>query len=176
MATDTTAPIFLVHTNGDPVVLTIVGRASYLNCAPVSQFFEKLLKQGRRRFVLDFTRCTGMDSTFLGLIAGAAMEAAKAQPPGVISLMGLSPRNLELVRNLGLHRLLCVDCGDYPMNFSPDQARALITPDEQELANARMILKAHENLVAADTANLSKFQDVLAFLKTQTEKEVIAAK
>jgi anti-anti-sigma regulatory factor len=176
MATDTTPPIFLVHTNGDPVVLTIVGRASYLNCAPVSQFFEKLVKQGRRRFVIDFTRCTGMDSTFLGLIAGAAMEAAKAQPPGVISLMGLSPRNLELVRNLGLHRLLCVDCGDYPMNFSPDQARALITPDQQELANARMILQAHENLVTADNANLGKFQDVLAFLKTQTEKEVIAAK
>jgi len=39
-----------------------------------------------------------------------------------------------------------------------------------------MILQAHENLVAADTANLSKFQDVLGFLKTQTEKEVAAGK
>ena len=171
-----TQPVYLVQAGSEPAVLVIVGRASYLNCAPVAVFFEKLLKQGKRRFVLDFTRCTGMDSTFLGLIAGAAMDAAKATPPGVISLMGLSPRNLELVRNLGLHRLLCVDCGDYPMNFSPDQARALITPDEQELANARMILKAHENLVTADSANLSKFQDVLAFLKTQTEKEVIAGK
>jgi len=171
-----TAPIFLVHTNGDPIVLTIVGRASYLNCAPVSQFFDKLLKQGRRRFVLDFSRCTGMDSTFLGLIAGAAMEAAKATPPGVLSLIGLSPRNLELVRNLGLHRLLCVDCGDFQMNFSPDQARALITPDEQELANARLILQAHQNLVAADAANLGKFQDVLTFLKAQTEKEATAGK
>jgi len=175
MASDTT-PVFLVHTNGDPIVLTIVGRASYLNCAPVAQFFGKLAKQGRRRFVLDFSRCTGMDSTFLGLIAGAAMDLKKMEPPGVLSLMGLSPRNLELVRNLGLHRLLCVDCGDYPMNFSPDQARALITPDEAELANARLILQAHQNLVAADAANLGKFEDVLAFLKTQTEKEAAVGK
>jgi len=175
MASDAT-PVFLVHTSGDPVVLTIVGRASYLNCAPVSQFFDKMIKAGRRRFVLDFSRCTGMDSTFLGLIAGAGMEASKATPPGVLSLIGLSPRNLELVRNLGLHRLLCVDCGDFQMNFSPDQSRALITPDEQELANARLILKAHENLVAADSTNLSKFEDVLAFLKTQTEKEAAVGK
>jgi anti-anti-sigma regulatory factor len=169
-------PVFLVHTSGDPVVLMILGRASYLNCAPVAQFFEKMLKLGRRRFVLDFTRCTGMDSTFLGLIAGAALEGAKATPPGGLCLMGLSPRNLELVRNLGLQRLLSVDCGSYPMNFSPDQAQALVTPDEEELANARLILKAHENLVAADSANLGKFQDVLAFLKTQTEKEAPAGK
>jgi anti-sigma B factor antagonist len=175
MATEA-PPVFLVHTNGDPVVLVIAGRASYLNCAPVAQFFEKLIKQGRRRFVIDFPRCTGMDSTFLGLIAGAALEATKAQPPGGLCLMGLSPRNLELVRNLGLHRILGVDCGDYPMNFSPDQARALVAPDQQELASARLILKAHENLVAADAANLGKFQDVLAFLKTQTLEKTEAEK
>ena len=55
MASETT-PVFLVHINGDPVVLTIVGRASYLNCAPVAQFFDKLAKQGRRRFVIVFIR------------------------------------------------------------------------------------------------------------------------
>jgi anti-anti-sigma regulatory factor len=152
------------------VVLVINGRASYLNAAPLDPFFKKLLLQGRRNFILDFTRCTGMDSTFLGIIAGAAMEARKSQPPGKLCLMGLSPRNLELVRNLGLHRVLSVDCGDFPMDFSPAQARVLPAPD-QELANARLILKAHENLVAADESNRGKFQDVLTFLKTQAEKE-----
>jgi len=164
-------PVYLVQAGSEPALLVIVGRASYLNCAPVAVFFEKLLKQGRRRFVLDFTRCTGMDSTFLGILAGAGMEARAATPPGGLCLMGLSPRNLELVRNLGLHRLLNVDCGDFAMNFSPDQARVLSTPDQQELANARLILKAHENLVAADASNLGKFQDVLNFLKVQAEKE-----
>ena len=33
-------------------------------------------------------------------------------------LVRLGPRNLELVRNLGLHRLLTVDAGDFPMSFN----------------------------------------------------------
>jgi anti-anti-sigma regulatory factor len=170
-------PVYLVLATTDPVVLAINGRASYLNCAPVAQFFDKMLKQGRKRFILDFNRCTGMDSTFLGVITGTAFEARKGEPPGGLTLMGLSPRNLELVRNLGLHRLVTVDCGEYPMNFSANQTRAL-TPasDQQELANAKLILKAHENLVAADPANKEKFQDVLAFLKGQAQKEAAAEK
>jgi hypothetical protein len=35
---------------------------------------------------------------------------------------------------------------------------------------ARLILEAHENLVAADPANQDKFQDVLAFLRNRLER------
>ncbi|MGA2052167.1 MAG: STAS domain-containing protein [Opitutales bacterium] len=175
MATDS-QPVYLVQASSDPVVLAINGRASYLNCAPVHQFFERMLKLGRRRFILDFSRCTGMDSTFLGIIAGTAVEVRKAEPPGGMTLLGLSPRNLELVRNLGLARLVTVDSGEYPMNFSADKAQTLSAPAQQELANAKLILKAHENLVAADPGNREKFQDVLAFLKGQMLKEAAEGK
>ncbi len=174
MATET-SPVFLVHAAADPVVLVINGRASYLNCAPVAQFFDKLLKQGRRKFILDFSRCTGMDSTFLGIIAGAAIEARRHQPPGSLALMGLSPRNLELVKNLGLHRLVTVD-GDASPALSAEQAKVLTTPDHEELANARLILKAHENLCVVDPNNRGKFEDVLAFLKAQVDKDASGGK
>jgi hypothetical protein len=36
--------------------------------------------------------------------------------------------------------------------------------------SARLVLEAHENLVAADEANRSKFQDVLAYLRNRVEK------
>jgi anti-anti-sigma regulatory factor len=175
MATNDPPPVYLVKAGSDPAVLIINGRASYLNCAPVAQFFEKVLKQGRREFILDFSRCTGMDSTFLGVIAGAALEARKAAPPGKITVLGLNPRNLELVRNLGLHRLLVVDSGDFPMEFSPGQPRALAA-DCPEVANARLILNAHESLCTADEQNRGKFQDVLQFLKSQVEKDPVATK
>jgi len=39
-----------------------------------------------------------------------------------------------------------------------------------ELEQARLVLQAHENLVAADASNQAKFQDVLTFLKEQVKK------
>ena len=164
-------PVYLVQTASDPVVLAIQGRASYLNCAPVSQFFDKMLKQGRKRMILDFSRCTGMDSTFLGIVTGAAVMARSGEPAGGLTLTGLSPRNLELVRNLGLFRLVTVDSGQFPVILAPEQAKVLGSPGQQDPANAKLILQAHENLVAADPANKEKFQDVLAFLKNQAAKE-----
>jgi anti-anti-sigma regulatory factor len=168
--------VYLVQTASDPVVLVVNGRASYLNCAPVSQFFDKLLKSGRRKVTIDFSRCTGMDSTFLGIVAGAALEARKGEPPGDLTLMGLSTRNLELVRNLGLFRLVTVDTGQYPLAFAPEAAKVLGSASQQDPANARLILKAHENLVEADENNRGKFQDVLAFLKGQAQKEASGGK
>jgi hypothetical protein len=35
---------------------------------------------------------------------------------------------------------------------------------------ARLILEAHENLVAADPSNQDRFQDVLAFLRNRIEQ------
>jgi hypothetical protein len=78
-------------------------------------------------------------------------------------------RNLELVRNLGLHRLLAVEGAELPQT-SGQVVEGLECADRSELDNARLALEAHENLVAADERNRSKFQDVLVFLKTRVEK------
>ncbi|MDE3085011.1 MAG: STAS domain-containing protein, partial [Verrucomicrobiota bacterium] len=119
-------------------------------------------------FVIDFRQCTGMDSTFLGVLAGAALELRRRMPPGSLVLTRIGQRNLELIRNLGLHRLLTVDAGDFPMSF--DSAGApLDCADHGELENARLVLEAHENLIAANENNRGKFQDVLAFLKNRLE-------
>jgi hypothetical protein len=128
-----------------------------------------MLRQGKTLFVIDFQRCTSMDSTFLGVLAGAALALRKNVPPGSLVLARIGPRNLELVRNLGLHRLLTVDGGDLPMTFGHPPT-ALPCPERGELENARLVLEAHENLVSVDENNRGKFQDVLAFLKNRTEQ------
>lgn len=163
--------VFLVDGYSDPAILKINGRASYTNCAPVGKFFNQMVKMKKPNIVVDFADCTGMDSTFLGILAGAALECKKMDPPSSITLCRLGSRNLELVRNLGLHRILRVDSGDFDMNFDDESNGGLDTLDRTEIANAKTILKAHENLVAADEGNLKKFQDVLAYLKVQVEKE-----
>lgn len=163
--------VFLVDGYSDPAILKINGRASYTNCAPVGTFFNQMVKNKKENIVVDFADCTGMDSTFLGILAGAALQSKKMDPPSFITLCRLGTRNLELVRNLGLHRILRVDSGDFDMTFDDKGDAGLNTLDRTEIANAKTILKAHEDLVAADAGNLKKFQDVLAYLKVQVDKE-----
>jgi anti-sigma B factor antagonist len=166
---DSAKSIYFVDAHSDPVLVRIEGRASFQNSACLHDFVDEMLRQGKPRFVIDFQRCTSMDSTFLGVLAGAALALRKKNPPGSLVLARIGPRNLELVRNLGLHRLLTVDGGDMTA-ASAAPSTALPCPDRGELENARLVLEAHENLVSVDENNRGKFQDVLAFLKNRMEQ------
>ena len=161
------APTFLVDAASDPVVIRIEGRASFQNSASLQQFLAEMRRQGRARFVMDFQACTSMDSTFLGVLAGAALELRKAEGGGSLVLCRVGERNLELIKNLGLHRLLIVDDGSSAAQIRVGGTALAPQAKMNELENARLVLAAHENLVSADESNRAKFQDVLAFLKSR---------
>ena len=170
MSETITKPIYLVDAYSDPVVVRVEGRASFQNSSCLRDFISEMLARGKTRFVLDFQRCASMDSTFLGVLAGAAIELRKSSPSGSLVVSRVGQRNLELMRNLGLHRLLTIDSGDFSLSFqkcdTPLEPKAC-----SEVENARMVLEAHENLVSADEGNRSKFQDVLAFLRNRVEQK-----
>jgi anti-anti-sigma regulatory factor len=165
---DPVKPTFLVDAYADPVLVRIEGRAAFTNSGGLKDFFAEMIRQGKRRFAVDFQQCTSMDSTFLGVLAGAALELRRQNPAGTLTLARVGERNLELIRNLGLHRLATVDAGAFPMNFVGG-AQALDTKAKTEIESARLVLEAHENLVSADADNATKFQDVLAFLRNRVE-------
>lgn len=170
MSETASKPIYLVDAYSDPIVVRIDGRASFQNSGSLRDFISEMLARGKTRFILDFQRCASMDSTFLGVLAGAAIELRKTSPSGSIVVTRVAQRNLELMRNLGLHRLLTIDAGDFSLKFqkcdTPLEAKVC-----DEVENARMVLEAHENLVSADESNRTKFQDVLAFLRNRVEQK-----
>jgi len=166
---EVTKPSFLVDTASDPVAIRIEGRASFQNSACLNEFFNTLVAQGRLRFVMDFSHCTSMDSTFLGVLAGAALLLRKQPTQGSLVVCRLGERNLELVRNLGLHRLLIVDTGAAGVSSTALAALPAL-PAQGELESARQVLAAHENLVVADAANQAKFEDVLSYLKSRVQQ------
>ncbi len=164
--TETDPTRYLVDTDGAPVILRIEGRANYMNCAPVSRLFDTLFDMGRTEFVIDFHECKGMDSTFLGIIAGLALQVRHSTPPGELRLMRMGDRNLELVRNLGLADLVKIET-DVSLQKRIENAGALDS-DASTQADQKMILRAHRNLIEADEGNLKRFQDVIAFLSAET--------
>ena len=164
-------PQFLVNPYDDPVIVKIAGKASFMNSGPVKDLFDQLVEQGKSRFVIDFQHCSGMDSTFLGILAGLGIKLMKLEPKGTVVLSRLGTRNTELVRNLGLHRLLILDDGESSSANSGKLEELDGKSHLSEVENARLVLQAHENLVEIDASNKTKFQDVISFLKNQMEEQ-----
>lgn len=169
MTSESAKPVYLIDAYSDPVAVRIEGRASFLNSACLRDFMSQMIKSGKTRMVIDFLRCTSMDSTFLGVLAGVALELRKLPQKGSLVLTRMSPRNLELVHNLGLHKLVTVD-GARGASSADACDTPLTSAERGELDNARLVLEAHENLVTADESNRGKFQDVLAFMKNRVER------
>lgn len=165
---DTVNSVFLVDAHADPVLVCIKGRATFANSASLKEFFTAMLRQGKTRFIVDFQQCAAMDSTFLGVLAGTALELRRLKPAGSLTLSRVTERNLELIRNLGLHRITAVDGGESRLNLDCG-SQVLETKIKSEVENARLVLEAHESLVAADPANAAKFQDVLIYLRNRVD-------
>jgi anti-anti-sigma factor len=167
--TDVSRAVFLVDPESDPVAVRIEGRASFQNSGSLEQFCKDRLGEGRVRFVMDFAGCTSMDSTFLGVLAGLAIQLRRRTPAGSLVLARLNARNLELVRNLGLHRLVTIDEGA-PTDAAAGAANPLAEKARSEIESARLVLAAHENLVAADETNRARFADVVAMVRQRLDQ------
>jgi len=167
MAEDT-EPTFQVDVSSRPIVVHICGRANFLNCSPLRTFFRTMVDKGHDNFLLDFTHCGGMDSTFLGILAGVAIEIRRGDPKGTITLAGLAERNLELVKNLGLHRIVSIveELAEEKTEESGN-TEGLAEEVQTEEEKKEMLIGAHEDLVKIDETNLGKFQDLLTFLKNE---------
>lgn len=164
MAEDT-EPTFVVDVLRRPMLVIIHGRANFLNCSPLKTFFRKMFDKGEREFLLDFSKCTGMDSTFLGILAGTALEARRETPQGEVQLAGLDQRNLELVNNLGLRRIVTI--AEDNLKESDNTSTGLSGEVQTEEEKKEMLIESHEDLVKLDEANLNKFEDLLTFLKNE---------
>ena len=80
-------------------------------------------------------------------------------------LLNLNGRNMELIDNLGIYKLVNVEEDKSAM---PKPSAEFLPANNATHAN---ILNAHENLVAADSSNKTKFEDVITFLKKETQSK-----
>ena len=145
--------------------IKVVGRGSFQNSGCLKAFYQQLLKEGVHRFVVDLDACTYLDSTFLGILLGLGLKL-KEGGNGLLHILNASPRNLELLKNLGLDRLINIDAKEVPLNGIAEKPLEEMTcpaPSRQEAAPT--ILEAHEALMEFDPRNVPKFKDVVEFLR-----------
>ncbi len=155
----------LVGTTNKIVWIKVEGKGSFLNSAGVKEFAKEMVNRGHREFVVDLRNCPVMDSTFMGTLAMIALRLREIGQ-GSLHVVNLNERNHDLLTNLGLDQLFSMDAcgvkegGPAVRNSLPPAAAAT-----DQTAQARNMLEAHEALVEADPENLTKFKDVLEYLK-----------
>jgi anti-sigma B factor antagonist len=154
----------LVGTTNKIVWIKVEGKGSFLNSAGVKEFSKEMVNRGHRDFVVDLRNCPVMDSTFMGTLAMIALRLREIGQ-GSLHVVNLNERNHDLLTNLGLDQLFSMDaCGVADGN--PATRKPLETvPTEDHSSQAETMLAAHEALVEADASNLTKFKDVLEYLK-----------
>mgnify|MGYP003889460409 CR=1 FL=1 len=62
------------------------GKGSFLNSSILKSFADQRLAAGERSLVVDLSACTGMDSTFMGTLAGIAARLSALDEGGTLQI------------------------------------------------------------------------------------------
>ena len=151
------------------VCIKIQGKATFASSVDFKRLLTELIHHGTTKIVIDLAECPLMDSTFLGVMAGAGLqlrdESKAAQESGncdgVLRLLNPQERVIDSLESLGMTHLFHVMTAsvDQPGRFEEVKLGEIT-----KLENTRTCLEAHRLLMDLNTNNVSKFQDVTTFL------------
>ncbi len=156
-----------VAIQGGMAYVRVHGRGTFKIAPGLKQFGMAAIEQDCKRLLIEMGDCLGMDSTFMGVLAGLAVSLKKKD--GEIVLRHLSEKNVFLVKILGLSHLVSVEQGGAIDPIMPAGARVLETGADKNTITQTMIT-AHETLVEVSPDNIVKFKDVLSFLKEDLKR------
>lgn len=165
----------LVAIQNEAAIVRVRGRGSFKISTALKEFVGAAIDRGCTKLILDMTECIGMDSTFMGVLAGLSFRLK--QKNGGVVMVNMSLRTRGLLATLGLDEVIEPHmAGDMPESLAGLLAGAggempvLENPERSTRETAATMLEAHENLVRLSPDNLPKFKDVLAFLQEDLKK------
>ena len=161
-----------VGVNGPVVWVRVAGRGSFLESGSLKEFGREMVNRGYREFVFDLEECAMMDSTFMGTMAGMALRL-KELGQGHLRVIHCGQRSRELLSGLGLDQIFDIQLDGAA---SAPRCELLEKTEQDEAATARReqaatMLEAHEALCEAQPENITRFKDVLEYLKQDLRPE-----
>lgn len=145
------------------VYCRVVGVGNMNNCTAFQNFAERMRKSGYTEFVIDFSTCHGLDSTFLGVLLGIAMGDRKTRAHVVI--VNASQALRKAFHEVGIDRLLEV-CPEVVVAPEVPLCR-LEVEDASPRRRIGVILRAHEDLCSIDASNEGRFGLFLDMLRAE---------
>lgn len=151
------------------------GKGSFQNSPAVKEFGDARIAAGEKFLVVDLGSCTGMDSTFMGSLAGMATRLA-AKNNGVMQVAEAGARNRRSLEDLGLDFLMEIDPQTPVWHGEIGEIRAEL--DRQSAARqmgqvqrTKHVLEAHQQLSDMNDKNAKTFSNVVTMLETELEQK-----
>lgn len=173
----TPPPHILVGTVGHVFWMRVDGRGTFQNSLQAKKAIQRVMEKGVSKFVVDLERCPMMDSTFLGMLTGTALNLREAgDGDGTLCVVNANERNLQLLTSLGLDHILDLDSeGTRWCEERKEVSKALEhcseTAAECKEVQTRHVLDAHQALAEVSDANECRFHDVIEFLEKEVEAQ-----
>jgi len=163
------------------VHVRVVGRGTFQNGQPLRRYALEMMERGVQQFIVDLGGCDGMDSTFLGVLAGMGLRLSQNGRTGQVRVANIGQRNLELLETLGLDRLFGLDQpSGKNLRYEPPSGAVFQRLPDSDLTQlnkplnksdtADLMLEAHDDLMRADQRNLAKFKDLTSYLREKVDK------
>lgn len=155
------------------------GKGSFLNSPVLKAFGDERIAAGEACLVADLGGCSGMDSTFMGTLAGMAARLSALQG-GVLQIADSGERNRRSLEDLGLDFLMEIDPPSAVWRGKVDAIRSALKPHQAlgaqgQLQRVRHVLEAHQILSETSDKNAREFAGVVTMLENElVEKEKAA--
>jgi anti-sigma B factor antagonist len=159
----------LVAVRKQCALVKVNGRGTFKAGPSLKRFGASVIEKGCTSIIFDMEDCCGMDSTFMGVVAGLALRL-KNDTKGRLIVINLTPKTASLMRTLGINRLVdCYESGDIPVTLKGCLSHLLDMSDldtgsEDKRISLITMLEAHQNLADIDPENQTRFRDVISFL------------
>lgn len=157
---------FMVACHGDAVYIRPVGLANMKHAPVLDAFLQSQLAEGALTICVDLSSCSGMDSTFMGLMVG--ISHAVKERGGRLVVVAPSPTNLRLLHMLGLSSVIPVldQCQLPELQFV---ALASET-DVGQRERIEVVKRAHQSLMELNEANRAKFTAFMVALEADLDR------
>lgn len=151
------------------------GRGTFLESSIIKDLVESTAADGMRNFIIDLEACPGMDSTFMGMLAGLGIGFRKNKK-GEISIVGTTEKTRSSLKELGLQYLMAIEPTDEAWFEKMDEARRNLDlfNHKGEVDTEAHVLECHEDLCIADEGNLHRFKTVLDMMGSDMAPKALA--
>jgi anti-anti-sigma factor len=149
------------------VFVKVVGRGSFKVSATLKRFLTSIpTKHNANLIVLDLADCIGMDSTFMGVLAGLS-ERLK-QNGQLMEMIHLSEKNAKLLNTLGVDQVIAHY--NHGHGHQVPETETLSTKKTSKKDLAKTALDAHKNLVNLSEENRPRFKRVIEYLEADVDR------
>ncbi len=167
------------HVFNDCLWIRCSSRGSFINSPSLKAVAEKYLAGGGKLVVVDMEVCPGVDSTFMGTLAGLARRAMNVG--GSVEIASPTPRTRAAMEGLGLDMLLTMDPSFSVWTADKERRRAVLEQrlaeseapqnDLSETERTRHVLEAHKVLRSMNKQNDDAFGYVCETLEDDLARQ-----